>query len=99
MIQVALASNLERAANWLALGLALGVATRMDFVLLAAPALLLYLVRKPSVTEFTPGLGLACICICAMLGVRYAYYGAWLPNTYYLKATHWPLSERLARGS
>jgi hypothetical protein len=27
------------------------------------------------------------------------YYGAWLPNTYYLKATGWPLLERLPTGA
>lgn len=98
MLQVALAPNLERAATWLASGLALGVATRMDFVLLATPALLLYLLRRPSAHELARGLGLAFGCILALLVVRHAYYGAWLPNTYYLKATHWPLLERLARG-
>ncbi|HEY6560744.1 MAG TPA: hypothetical protein VI072_25880 [Polyangiaceae bacterium] len=29
---------------------------------------------------------------------RYFYYGDWLPNTYYLKATNWPVSERLGFG-
>jgi hypothetical protein len=98
MVLVALAPNLERAATWLAIGLALGVATRMDFVLLAAPALLLYSLRRPGLNEVARGLGLAFLCVFAMLAVRYAYYGEWLPNTYYLKATHWPVSERLARG-
>lgn len=97
-VQLALAPNIERAAIWLGLAISLGVATRMDFVLLSAPAVLLYLLRRPSVTDLTRGLGLALVCVGGMLAVRYAYYGDWLPNTYYLKATHWPLSERLARG-
>lgn len=29
---------------------------------------------------------------------RHHYYGQWLPNTYYLKATGWPLAERLGAG-
>lgn len=29
---------------------------------------------------------------------RHSYYGEWLPNTYYLKATGWPLGERLLTG-
>lgn len=29
---------------------------------------------------------------------RHSYYGEWLPNTYYLKATGWPLGERLITG-
>jgi hypothetical protein len=33
-----------------------------------------------------------------MFLARYAYYGDWLPNTYYLKATGWPVSKRLVYG-
>ncbi len=29
---------------------------------------------------------------------RHHFYGEWLPNTYYLKATGWPLYERLGAG-
>lgn len=29
---------------------------------------------------------------------RYHYYGKWFPNTYYLKVTGWPLSERIIAG-
>jgi arabinofuranosyltransferase len=29
---------------------------------------------------------------------RHSYYGEWLPNTYYLKATGWPMGERLITG-
>ena len=29
---------------------------------------------------------------------RHQYYGEWLPNTYYLKATGWPLFRRLVAG-
>jgi hypothetical protein len=98
MIQVALGASVERAANWLALGLALGLATRMDFLLLATPAFALYLLRRPSFNALQRGLLLASALCGAMLLARYAYYGAWLPNTYFLKATHWAVSERLARG-
>jgi hypothetical protein len=77
----------------------LGVATRMDFVLVAAPALLLYLRRPPRPRELAV---LGCSSALALLGLlvaRRAYYGDWLPNTYYLKATGWPLAARLARGA
>lgn len=30
---------------------------------------------------------------------RHSYFGDWFPNTYYLKATGWPLLERLATGA
>lgn len=36
--------------------------------------------------------------LVAMTGARLAYYGDWLPNTYYLKATGATLSERLGTG-
>jgi hypothetical protein len=40
--------------------------------------------------------------LVAMLGLQFAlrrwYYGEWLPNTYYLKATGWPLTDRLEQG-
>lgn len=29
---------------------------------------------------------------------RHSYYGDWLPNTYYLKSTGWPLSDRIGSG-
>ncbi|UCC21999.1 MAG: hypothetical protein JSW23_09360 [Planctomycetota bacterium] len=29
---------------------------------------------------------------------RYRFYGEWLPNTYYLKATGWPLADRIVVG-
>lgn len=40
--------------------------------------------------------------LVAMLGLQFGlrrwYYGEWLPNTYYLKATGWPLTDRLEQG-
>lgn len=30
---------------------------------------------------------------------RHAYYGDWMPNTYYLKLTGWPLLDRLSTGA
>jgi hypothetical protein len=36
--------------------------------------------------------------LVAMTALRRAYYGDWLPNTYYLKATGTPLGERLGAG-
>jgi hypothetical protein len=98
MLQIALGWNLERATLSLAVLFALGVATRMDFVLTAVPGLGLYLSRRPGARNLARGLGLALLLSAALLVARYAYYGEWLPNTYYLKATNWPLTVRLARG-
>ncbi len=39
----------------------------------------------------------ASLVLCHFLW-RYFYYGNWFPNTYYLKATNWPLVERLQLG-
>lgn len=98
MIQVALLADEDRAAIGLALLLAVGVATRMDFVLAATPALLLYALRKPELRNVGRGFGFAIAIVAVLLCARRIYYGDWLPNTYYLKATHWPLSARLTRG-
>lgn len=42
------------------------------------------------------------LCVTAALGLqiwwRHSYYGQWMPNTYYLKMTGWPLTERLIAG-
>ena len=38
---------------------------------------------------------LALVPLIVHLLWRHSYYGEWLPNTYYLKATHFPLIDRL----
>jgi arabinofuranosyltransferase len=45
-------------------------------------------------------LGLAMVVAVVVVHAlwRVSYYGEWLPNTYYLKATGWPLAERLPTG-
>jgi hypothetical protein len=98
MVQIALGPNLERAAIGLAIAFALGVATRMDFALSATPAVVLYALRRPGANNLGRCLGLGLVLSAALLLVRHGYYGAWLPNTYYLKATNWPLASRLTRG-
>ncbi|MEW6400796.1 MAG: hypothetical protein AB1649_03290 [Chloroflexota bacterium] len=44
------------------------------------------------------GLGLLVLFLGIQTIWRYAYYGEWLPNTYYLKVTGWPLALRILRG-
>ena len=73
--------------------------TRMDGVLVCAPALFV-LLREPRWTREDLGfcaLGFA-LPVAALFGLRYAIFGEWLPNTYYLKLSGWPLADRLARG-
>jgi arabinofuranosyltransferase len=79
--------------------LVLGLATRMDFVLIAAPALLLFAARRRPGRELLLLAGGSALALFGLLIARHAYYGEWLPNTYYLKASGWPLRARLARGA
>jgi hypothetical protein len=44
------------------------------------------------------GLILAACIVSAHLIWRRSFYGQWLPNTYYLKMTGWPLTERFGPG-
>lgn len=73
--------------------------TRMDGVLVCLPALLTLLVDRRWAREH---LGFCAVGFALPAGalflLRYAYFGEWLPNTYYLKLSGWPLADRLARG-
>jgi hypothetical protein len=44
------------------------------------------------------GLGLLILFLGGQTLARYLYYGAWLPNTYYLKVEGWPFALRIMRG-
>ena len=86
--------------NGVALGVLFtaGCATRMDFVVVATPAIFLLCMRCRSPRQF------GWMCLTAFIGIgllfvaRRVYFGDWLPNTYYLKATGWPLRHRIQRG-
>jgi len=43
-------------------------------------------------------LGLLVVFLGIQTLARFAYYGEWLPNTYYLKVTGWPFVLRILRG-
>jgi hypothetical protein len=94
MLHVALG---EGGALPLGLLLAAGVVTRMDFVIMAAPALITFAARRGLARAARAAL-IGGALIAALLLARRAYFGAWLPNTYWLKATGWALRARLARG-
>lgn len=72
----------------------LATLARPEGVLLAAYAGLFFLCRRQRVRVLV-GYGLA---VGAMVLTRYAYYDAWLPNTYYAKVT-FPLWHRLTEGA
>ena len=44
------------------------------------------------------GFGLLFVSLVLQTGLRYWYYGEWLPNTYYLKILGIPLGDRIQRG-
>ncbi len=72
-----------------------GMVTRMDFVWVAIPAGLVQLTRPaPRARRWTLLAVPALVTTGAALLVRHSYFGDWFPNTYYLKATGWPLAQR-----
>lgn len=88
----------------LLIGLLAGLAfwTRMDGVLyFAAAGVMVAWPRRPGDRSWGR---LALIAassgamLAALLLARKAYYGEWLPNTYYLKLAGWPLRARLSVG-
>lgn len=85
----------------LALGLllALGLATRMDFAVLALAVVAVALGHNQGsrvLLLWTAAISL--LLVAALLVLRHAYYGDYLPNTYYLETTGWRLASRLHRG-
>ncbi len=76
---------------------ALAQLVRPDVLPLAVFAAATVMIRARA-RRFRPLLGiLAVVTVAAAHALwRRSYYGEWLPNTYYLKATGWPLADRLA---
>jgi hypothetical protein len=99
--QLRIAQRASRVRHALAFGLcaACGLATRMDYALVALPGLIA-MARAPRHASRLLGIALAAAALptAALLVMRRMYYGDWLPNTYYLKASGWPLGERLKLG-
>jgi len=77
----------------------LGFWTRMDFVVMAAlPAALLVSRKRPG-ASLLRGAGLGAAMVALLLVGRRLWFGSWLPNTWYLKGTGWPLLDRLSQGA
>lgn len=78
---------------------ALAAVTRLDAILVGTFALFVqsFAGRRQIVRTLAAGLLLAGT-VAVHFAWRHAYYGDWFPNTYYLKATGWPLSERIRPG-
>lgn len=82
------------------IGALIGLAfwTRMDGLVPSLPAFALALFRlrdRRALAKLLLTLG---AMIVLLLCARRLYYGEWYPNTYFLKVTGWPLSNRLAYG-
>ena len=85
--------------EWL-VGLLVGLAfwARMDSLLASTAAIITVCFRRTSTRRLLAMIGIVVAMVGALLVGRHAYYGEWLPNTYYLKATGWPLAKRWPQG-
>lgn len=85
---------------WLYLLLAVSTLVRFD---MAVPYLVIFAVlwvvqRENRKQHLFWGLGLLVLFLGAQTLARYGYYGAWLPNTYYLKVEGWNNTLKILRG-
>ncbi len=82
------------------IGLAFGAAflCRIDSSLLCWPVLGVMVIEQRWRRFLPLAVGLWLLTALVSFGARRAYFGEWLPNTYYLKATGWDLGERLWQG-
>jgi hypothetical protein len=90
----------DRLSPWPYLVFGVGMLTRLDAAVpFVAVWLFLLVVDRPRRLAHA-ALGLGTLAVFAGLQeiVRFAYYGDWLPNTYYLKLTGLPWGPRLGRG-
>lgn len=93
--------RLERFSPWL-YGL-LGVSTliRLDMVALCMLMIVfMALADRPNRQRHLGwGLGMLLFFVGGQTVLRYLYYGDWLPNTYYLKMSGYPMVLRILRGA
>lgn len=82
------------------LGLLLGLASwaRLDAGLYCLPTLLALFLRPSERRRAFSAVAIAAGILVLQSVARFAYFGEWLPNTYYLKATKWPVLLRLPNG-
>ena len=92
--------RLDRFSPWPYILLGIGTWVRMDALVPYLAVLLFLLVFDPSRRRehLLWGGGLFAAFIGVQTIARLAYYGEWLPNTYYLKMTGYSLIDRFKRG-
>jgi hypothetical protein len=89
----------EPPREWL-VGVLVGLAfwARMDSLLASTAAIITVCFRGTSTRRLLAMFAIVVAMVGALLVGRHAYYGEWLPNTYYLKVTGWPLAKRWPQG-
>jgi arabinofuranosyltransferase len=99
-VWIVLRNGQERFTPWLYVLLGVGILLRSDaavpYVIIVAAEVILQ--RQFRVQNLAWGLGLLAICLGGQAVASHAYYGQWLPNTYYLKLEGWPFALRILRG-
>ncbi|GAB4536740.1 MAG: hypothetical protein Fur0018_27440 [Anaerolineales bacterium] len=92
--------DMDRFSYWPYVLLSLGVWTRTDMLvpMLTLTGVLALTDAKRRRTHLAWGLGLMAVSLGAQTVLRQAYFGAPLPNTYYLKVAGTPLILRVQRG-
>ncbi len=100
VVWMLLRNGLERFTPLVYILLAVSTLVRFDMavpylVILAAMTVVQKNYRRQNLIW---GLGLLALFLGGQTLARYLYYGAWLPNTYYLKVDGWPFSLRILRG-
>ena len=84
-----------------AVGLLAGLAfwARMDALIYFSGSFLLIVINSTRRMRQLAALSLSSLLLVAFLfAARRLYFGQWLPNTYYLKLSGWPLQDRLWTG-
>ena len=82
----------------IALLIALAFWTRIDAIIPCSAAILTVARRlRWSRSLLLPSVGLVALT-GSQFPLRRWYFGEWLPNTYYLKATGWPFADRVTQG-
>ena len=92
--------NENRFSIWIYILLAVSTLVRFDMAVpyLVIFAVLFLLQKQHRKGHMIWGLGLLVLFLGGQTLARYLYYGALLPNTYYLKVEGWPFTLRILRG-
>jgi hypothetical protein len=92
--------NNGRFSPWIHMLLAVSTLVRFDMAVpyLVILSVLFHVQKDHRRQHLIWGLGLLLLFLGGQTLARFAYYGAWLPNTYYLKVEGWPFALRILRG-